>query len=43
MKKKIKVVIGIVLIVAFAFCYAHIAKLNNIDIIMKEYNKAKEK
>lgn len=30
MKKKIKVVIGIVLIVAFAFCYAHIAKLNNI-------------
>ena len=30
MKKKIKVVIGIVLVVAFAFCYAHIAKLNNI-------------
>ena len=30
MKKKSKVVIGIVLIVAFAFCYAHIAKLNNI-------------
>lgn len=30
MKKRIKVVIGSVLIVAFAFCYAHIAKLNNI-------------
>lgn len=30
MKKKSKVVIGIVLIVAFAFCYAHIAKRNNI-------------